>query len=103
MNKLTLKRGSSFGATVRYTPDAAGPQTLHSVSIASQVRTPGGQLLADLSIALAQDGLSFNVTAPSGTAAWPLGIAHWDIKFTAGGSVFYTETLTLELTREVTA
>lgn len=102
MKQIAFKRGSSFAPRVGYTPGPGGPATLADMDIASEVRTPRGGPVASLEIAKAPDGLSFTATAADGTATWPEGPVHWDIKFTYADIVFYSETVSIEILREVT-
>jgi hypothetical protein len=51
---------------------------------------------------MAVDGLSF-VASYSPTANWSLGSARWDIKFAYGTTVFYSETMRLNVIDQVTA
>lgn len=101
MKTLTLKRGSTFAANATYTPTPSAPN-LGGISITSEVRTPFGQPVTTLTVVPAPDDLGFS-TAPVSTASWPLGTLHWDLKFTRDGVVFYSETLAIEIQREVTA
>jgi hypothetical protein len=50
---------------------------------------------------MAGDGLSF-VASYSPTSAWTLGSARWDIKFAYGTTVFYSETMRLNIIDQVT-
>jgi hypothetical protein len=51
---------------------------------------------------MAGDGLSF-VASYSSTDAWALGSARWDIRFAYGTTVFYSQTLRLNIIDQVTA
>jgi hypothetical protein len=50
---------------------------------------------------MAGNGLSF-VSSYSPTSAWTLGSARWDIKFAYGTTVFYSETMRLNIIDQVT-
>lgn len=102
MKQIAFKRGSSFAPRVGYTPGDDGPATLAGMDISSDVRTPNGAAVASLEIAMAPDGLSFTAAAAEGTATWPEGPAHWDIKFVYDGVVFYSETVSIDVQRAVT-
>jgi len=103
MSELAFKRGSSFRRRVAYTPGDNEPATLVDTTIASEVRTPGGTLIATLVVEKNGDNLGFTVKAPLGTATWPLGVAYWDIKFTfPGDDIKFTDTTSIEVLREVT-
>jgi hypothetical protein len=51
---------------------------------------------------MAGDGLSF-VASYSPTDAWTLGGARWDIRFAYSTTVFYSETMRLNIIDQVTA
>ena len=50
---------------------------------------------------MAVNGLSF-VATYADSSDWALGMAKWDIKFNYGGSVFFSDTLRLEVIAQVT-
>lgn len=103
MSGITLKRGETFRRRVAYTPSETEPATLVNTTIASEVRTPNGAHIATLVVEKTADNLGFTVKAPLGTATWPLGVAHWDIKFVfPGDDIKITETESIEVLREVT-
>lgn len=103
MNELAFKRGSTFRRRVAYTPGANEPATLVDTAIASEVRTEFGTLIAVLEVEKTADNLGFTVKAPEGTASWPLGTAHWDIRFVfPGDDIQFTKTESIEVLREVT-
>lgn len=102
MKTITFKRGTSFGANVSYTPSEGQPADLSGFAISSEVRTPAGSLVATLAVTMAPDAMGFHVAAPEGTATWPLGKLAWDLRFERDGAVAFSETVGLELTREVT-
>jgi hypothetical protein len=87
-NTATFKRGTTFSATVTYTPAAGGPANLTSTTITSSIKVV--------------DGLSFTAVYSGSTSAWAIGNAKWDIKFVTGGSTFYSETLRLSVIEQVT-
>jgi hypothetical protein len=102
MTQIAFKRGSSFVAKVGYTPDPGDPETVHDMVITSQVRTPGGNHIATLTVVKAADGLSVTVTSPEGTGDWPYGPARWDVKFDYHGDVVFSPTVALYIEQEVT-
>jgi len=96
----TFKRGTTFAATVTYTPSAGGPANLLTTTVASSVIDSAGAVYP-LTITMAGDGLSF-VASYSTTTAWELGLARWDVKFTYGGTIFFSETMRLNVIDQVT-
>ena len=100
-NSVTFKRGSTYAATVTYTPAAGGPANLLTTTVTSSIIDAANQVYP-CTITMAVDGLSF-VASYSPTANWSLGSARWDIKFTYGTTVFYSETMRLNVIDQVTA
>ena len=99
-NSTTFKRGTTFAATVTYTPAAGGPANLLTTTVASNIVDSEGTAYP-LTITMAVDGLSF-VASLTDTTGWSLGNARWDVKFTYGGVVFYSETMRLSVIDQVT-
>jgi len=52
-------------------------------------------------ITVAGDGLSFVASVPD-TTKWTLGNARWDIKFAYSTTIFYSETMRLNVIDQVT-
>lgn len=96
----TFKRGTSFAATVTYTPDAGGPANLLTTTVTSTIKD-AQQNEYDLTITMAVNGLSFVASYPD-SSDWAVGVAKWDIKFNYGGSIFYSDTLRLDVIAQVT-
>jgi hypothetical protein len=102
MQSIAFKRGTSFSAHAAYTPVAGQPVNLAGLTVASQVRTQTGELVATLTVALDGDNLGFTASAPAGTGAWPLAVLVWDMKIFNGAAVSYTETVRIVVQQEVT-
>jgi hypothetical protein len=103
--QIEFKVGASFRIPITYTPSSPlAPSTLEGVTITSQVRTPNGDKLADLTADIDDDFLGFVIDAPDGTALWPADtIVEWDIRFTdSTGYTFYGDTVDVKLLRGVT-
>jgi hypothetical protein len=98
---VTFKRGTTFAATVTYTPEAGGPANLLTTTVTSSVIDYSGAVYP-LTITMAGNGLSF-VASYSPTDAWTLGGARWDIRFAYSSTVFYSETMRLNIIDQVTA
>jgi len=98
---VTFKRGTTFAATVTYTPEAGGPANLLTTTVTSSV-IDAFNATYPLTITMAGNGLSF-VASYSSTDAWALGSARWDVRFAYGTTVFYSETMRLNIIDQVTA
>jgi hypothetical protein len=101
-NTVTFKRGTSFAASVDYTPETGGIPDLDGVTVTSAI-IDAERNEYDLTVVVAGDGLSFTATYAGSTANWAIGTARWDIKFLNGDSVFYSETMRLDIIGQVTA
>ncbi len=97
---VTFKRGTTFAGTVTYTPEAGGPANLLSTTVTSNIIDAGNNTYP-CTITMAGNGLSF-VASYSPTSAWTIGSARWDIKFAYGTTVFYSETMRLNIIDQVT-
>ena len=97
---VTFKRGTTFAGTVTYTPQTGGPANLLTTTVTSSIIDAANQVYP-CTITMAVDGLSF-VASYSPTANWSLGSARWDIKFAYGTTVFYSETMRLNVIDQVT-
>lgn len=97
---VTFKRGSTYAATVTYTPAAGGPANLLSTTVESDIIDSGGTVYP-CTITMAGNGLSF-VISLSDTTGFSLGNARQDVKFTTGGVVFYSSTFRLTVIDQVT-
>lgn len=97
---VTMKRGTTLAGTVTYVP-GAGPANLLGTTVTSDVIDVGGTTY-HLTVDMAGDGLSFVLRYDGSTADWNTGTGRWDIKFSTGGVVFYSETVRLNIIDEVT-
>ena len=101
-NTVTFKRGSSFSASMVWNPEPGGIANLIGVTVSSTI-IDAQQNEYDLTATVAVDGLSVAFVYPGSTSAWAIGTAKWDIKFLNGGTVFYSETMRIDLIGQVTA
>jgi hypothetical protein len=101
-NTVTFKRGTSFGASIVYTPEVGGLANLIGVTVTSTI-IDADRNEFDLTVVMAVDGLSFTASYPGDTSDWGVGSARWDIKFSNNGSVFYSDTMRLDVIGQVTA
>lgn len=101
-NSVTFKRGTTYSATVTYTPAAGGPANLLTTTVTTDIIDAGGTVYP-CTVTVAVNGLSFVATLPaSTTAGFALGNARSDIKFVYGGVTFYSETFRLAIIDQVT-
>jgi len=100
-NTVTFKRGSSFSASMVWNPEPGGIANLIGVTVTSTIIDAQQNEYA-LNATVAVDGLSVAFVYPGSTAAWAIGTAKWDIKFLNGGTVFYSETMRIDLIGQVT-
>ena len=56
----------------------------------------------DLTVVVAGNFLSFTADYSGSTADWAIGTARWDIKFTQGTTIFYSDTMRLDIIGQVT-
>lgn len=101
-NTVTFKRGSSFSASMVWNPEPGGIANLVGVTVTSSI-IDAQQNEYDLTATVAPNGLSVAFVYPASTVAWAIGTAKWDIKFLNGGTVFYSETMRIDLIGQVTA
>lgn len=102
---ITLKVGAAFAPHLTYTQqNDTVPATLENVTITSQVRTPEGDLIADLTATVDDDYMGVTLTAADGTDNWPAGVTlEWDVRFApADGPVFYSDTADIKTRRSAT-
>jgi hypothetical protein len=99
-NTVTFKRGTTYSATVTYTPASGGPANLLSTTVTTNI-IDSNDTVFPCTITMAGDGLSF-VARYSDTTGFCLGNARSDIKFVNGGVVFYSETFRLNVIDQVT-
>ena len=99
---VTFKRGSTYAATVTYTPAAGAPANLLSTTVSSDIIDSGGTVYP-CTITMAVNGLSFVASLPaSSTEGFSLGNARSDIKFVYGGTTFFSDTFRLSVIDQVT-
>jgi hypothetical protein len=98
---VTFKRGTSFAASCAYTPSVGAPANLLGTTVTSTI-VDSNLSPYDLVVTIANDGLSFTAVYAGDTSSWSTGMASWDIRFSLGGSVFYTVTMRLNVIGQVT-
>ena len=100
-NTVTFKRGTSFGASVVWNPEAGGLANLIGVTVTSTILDADRNEF-ELVITVAGNGLSFTAEYAGDTGDWAVGTARWDIKFTNNGSIFYSDTMRIDVIGQVT-
>ena len=101
-NTVTFKRGTNFGSTTVFTPEAPPAiQTLSGVTVTSTI-VDADRNEYDLTVVVAGNFLSFTANYSGSTADWAIGTARWDIKFTQGTTVVDSDTMRLEIIGQVT-
>jgi hypothetical protein len=99
---VTFKRGTTYSATVTYTPAVGGPANLLTTTVTSDIIDSGGTVYP-CTITMAVNGLSFVASLPaSSTEGFSLGNARSDIKFVYGGTTFFSDTFRLSVIDQVT-
>ncbi|KGE20688.1 hypothetical protein [Paenibacillus wynnii] len=94
MADLTIKRGDTFIYTATW--DGATLSELRS-----QVRNSLGQLTSEVTINNAGTPYTF-VLSVVDTSKWPIGVLQTDIQRTVGGLIISSETITINVLRDVT-
>jgi len=101
-NTVTFKRGTNFGSSTVFTPEAPPAiQDLIGVTVTSTI-IDADRNEYELTVVVAGNGLSFTANYTGDTGDWAIGTARWDIKFTQGTTVFYSDTMRLDIIGQVT-
>lgn len=102
MVAITHKRGDTLALSSQLMIDG-DPVAIGGWSIRSHVRDASDRLIEALTPTVASSGSGIFAVKSSGTANWPLGVLFMDIQLTdAGGFVRSTETLTINVTKDIT-
>lgn len=98
--KIEIKQGDGFRIRPSSLLDDAGAVvSLAGYTIASQVRTGAGVLVADLTITITGDEFESDV---EDTALWPLEDLESDIRLTLAGVPIHSETFIIRIYKAVT-
>jgi len=101
-NTVTFKRGTNFGSSTVFTPEPPPAiQDLIGVTVTSTI-IDADRNEYELTVVVAGNGLSFTADYTGDTGDWAIGTARWDIKFTQGATVFYSDTMRLDIIGQVT-
>lgn len=96
---ILVKRTSTFYVRVIYNPREGELPTLATVSLKSSVKTKDNQV-HELTLVKSGDGLSFTVQGD--TSNWALGCGAWDIRFSADGLKWFSQTYPIEVEPNIT-
>ena len=101
-NTAVFSRGDSFSSTWTWTPGEGEPETLIGTTILSTLRDKSSAEY-DMTIVIAEDGLSWSATYPGDTSGWALGLASWDFRFAFdGGSISHSTMFRVQIVDTVT-
>lgn len=98
---VSWKRGSTFAASVTYTPGAGDPQDLSGVTVLCSVMDHRENRYP-LVVSTLPGNLSFNILYPGDTSEWAVGTAALDYKCLENGVVFYSTTARFTIDPQIT-
>ena len=98
---MKLKRGDTFSFPIELKDLAGNPLNLAVGNIQSQVRTNNGALVDTLVITTTGTVGTYNITSLN-TLNYPVAILEIDVKIKDGATIFSTETIYLQVIKEVT-
>ena len=100
---LKLKQGESFSLDGQYQEDdGITPKALTGVTITSQIRNKNN-LVATLMVEIVDELQGrYRLSASEGTTEWPIGMSHWDVKYSLYGVVRLTDTVSISIERAIT-
>ena len=98
---VTWKRGSTFAASVAYTPGAGDPSTLEGVTVESSVMDQA-QKRYPLVVTMHDDFLGFDILYDGDSSSWTAGTAAIDYKCSLEGVIFYSTTARFIIEPQVT-
>jgi hypothetical protein len=98
---VSWKRGSTFAASVAYTPGAGDPASLAGVTVECSVMDHR-EVRYPLIVSILPDNLSFNILYPSDTSEWAAGTAALDYRCLENGVVFYSTTARFTIEPQIT-
>lgn len=103
MSSFNFKRGSTFSATVTYTPEAGGLANLTGTTITSDILDSAG-VVHPLTTSLDGTGLIITITdSATDTEDYSTGAAKWDIRVKLNtGVVIYSSTVTFTVIPQIT-
>ena len=96
---IPFKRATTFYATCTYQPETGGPSDLSGLTITSDIRDANGTIYS-CTVAI-NNSNQFSVSYAD-SSNWAIGTAYWDIKFSNNGVVFFSDTIVLNIIKNVT-
>jgi len=99
-----FKRGDTFALACTYKLDGV-PASLTGKTLASQIRTVAGELVAGLTATQGNQTTSpgsFTLTAAAGTTTWPIAGLRCDIQITEGATVISSDTFLVPVVQDIT-
>ncbi len=98
---VSWKRGSTFAASVTYTPGAGDPSDLSGVTVLCSVMDHR-ETRYPLVVSILPGNLSFNILYTGDTSEWAVGTAALDYKCLENGVVFYSTTARFTIDPQIT-
>jgi hypothetical protein len=98
---VSWKRGSTFAASVSYTPGVGEPATLEGVTVLCSVMD-NREARYPLVVSILPDNLSFTIIYPGDTSEWAIGTAALDYRCLENGAVFYSTTARFVIEPQIT-
>ena len=101
--KIAFKRGDTFTLACAVEDDAGDPMSISGWTIAAQVRTQLGVLVAGLTVGSRNDAAGTYRLTASSTTAWPVEPLHLDVQYTdAAGVIVSTDDVLIAMQRDAT-
>lgn len=98
---VSWKRGSTFAASVAYTPGAGDPPTLDGVIVESSIMDHR-EARHPLLVTIHEDKLGFDIRYIGDTSEWAVGTAAIDYRCLEAGVVFYSTTARFTIEPQIT-
>lgn len=98
---ISWKRGSTFAASVAYTPGAGEPQTLDGILVECAVMDHS-QKRYPLAITKHEDKMGFDMIYLGDSSNWAIGTAAIDYRLSMTGTVFYSTTARFTIEQQIT-
>jgi hypothetical protein len=98
---VSWKRGSTFAATVAYTPGAGETPTLEGVTVECSIMD-NREARYPLLVTILPGYLTFDLLYVGDTSEWAVGTAALDFRLSEGGVVFYSTTARFVIDPQIT-
>jgi hypothetical protein len=96
------KRGDSFKVSGVYENDAGAASPLTGTTITSQIRNRNNALVSELAVIVDDIPNGLYHLDAGDTSNWPIDLLWWDIQFTSSAGVGSSETVTIDVVKDVT-